>query len=70
MNHCVQKFASATRTLRRQLRQANALGIPDAVILGDDEIQRGEVAVRDIRASTQEPKPMQVFFDGAAADKA
>ena len=52
-----------------QMRQANALGIPHAVILGDDEIQRGEVVVRDMRASTQETNPMQLFLDGAAADK-
>lgn len=63
-------LSSGSRALRGQMRQANALGIPYAVILGDDEIQRGEVVVRDMRASTQETKPMQVFLDGAAGDKA
>jgi len=63
-------LSSGSRALRGQMRQANALGIPYAVILGDDEIQRGEVVVRDMRASTQETKPMQVFLDGAAGEKA
>jgi histidyl-tRNA synthetase len=63
-------LSSGSRTLRGQMRQANALGIPYAVILGDDEIQRGEVMVRDMGASTQETKPMQEFLDGAAADLA
>ena len=50
------------------MRQANALGIPYAVILGDDEIQRGEVMVRDMLASTQETKPVQEFLEGAASE--
>ena len=63
-------LSSGSRALRGQMRQANALGIPYAVILGDDEIQRGEVVVRDMRASTQETKPMQEFLDEVATDKA
>lgn len=62
-------LSSGSRALRGQMRQANALGIPYAVILGDDEIQRSEVVVRDMRASTQETKPMREFLDGAATDK-
>ena len=62
-------LSSGSRALRGQMRQANALGIPYALILGDDEIQRGEVVVRDMQASTQETKPLQEFLDGAATGK-
>ena len=61
-------LSSGSRPLRGQMRQANALGIPYAVILGDDEIQRGEVMVRDMLASTQETKPVQEFLEGAASE--
>jgi histidyl-tRNA synthetase len=57
-------LSSGARTLRGQLRQANALGIPYVVILGDDELQRGEVVVRDMQASTQEARPRAEFLAG------
>jgi histidyl-tRNA synthetase len=57
-------LSSGSRSLRGQMRQANALGINHVVILGDDEIQRGEVMVRDMEASTQETKPLTEFLDG------
>jgi histidyl-tRNA synthetase len=57
-------LSSGSRTLRGQLRQANALGIPYVVILGDDELQRGEVVVRDMAASTQEARPREEFLAG------
>ena len=59
-------LSSGSRPLRGQLRQANALEIPYALILGDDEIQRGEVVIRDMRSSTQETKSLQAFLDGVA----
>ena len=55
-------LSSGSRALRGQMRQANALGIPFALILGDDEIARGEVVVRDMGASTQESKPLAEFL--------
>ena len=58
-------LASGSRGLRGQMRQANALQIPYALILGDDEIQRGEVVVRDMGASTQETRPLEEFLRGA-----
>ena len=60
-------LSSGSRSLRGQMRQANALGIPYTVILGDDENQRGEVVIRDMAASTQEAKPMQEFLESAGA---
>ena len=56
-------LASGTRGLRGQMRQANALEIPFALILGDDEIEKGEVVVRDMESSAQESVPMADFID-------
>jgi len=55
-------LASGSRGLRGQLRQANALEIPYALILGDDEIQRGEVVIRDMGSSTQEARQLEQFL--------
>ena len=54
------------RALRGQMRQANALGIPKAIIIGDDEISRGEVMVRNMSDSTQEIKPLDQFLSDLA----
>ena len=55
-------LSSGSRGLRGQMRQANALGIPYALILGDDEIAKGEVVVRDMSASMQESRPLADFL--------
>ena len=55
-------LSSGSRALRGQMRQANALEIPYALILGDDEIAKGEVVVRDMKASTQVSKPLSEFL--------
>ncbi len=55
-------LSSGARGLRGQMRQANALNIPYTLILGDDEIARGEVVVRDMAASTQESRPLADFL--------
>ena len=57
-------LSSGARSLRGQMRQANALGITHVAILGEDEIQRGEVMVRDMNASTQETKALNEFLEG------
>jgi histidyl-tRNA synthetase len=46
--------ASGERSLKAQLRQANSLGAAWAVICGGDELQRGEVVLRNLRESGQE----------------
>ena len=63
-------LSSGSRGLRGQMRQANALGIPYALILGDDEIAKGEVMVRDMVASTQESRPLANFLSGIARSQA
>ena len=55
-------LSSGARALRGQMRQANAWGIPFALILGDDEITRGEVVVRNMEASTQETRSLAEFL--------
>jgi histidyl-tRNA synthetase len=55
-------LSSGARALRGQMRQANALGIPYVIILGDDEISRGEVVIRDMNSSSQEARPMTEFL--------
>ena len=55
-------LSSGSRALRGQLRQANALEIPYTLILGDDEIARGEVVIRDMKDSTQETKSLADFL--------
>ena len=60
-------LSSGARALRGQMRQANSLGIPYVVILGDDEIARGEVVVRDMQTSSQETRPMSEFLQSLAS---
>ena len=60
-------LSSGSRALRGQMRQANALGIPYVVILGDDEISRGEVVIRDMLTSTQEARPLSGFLESLTA---
>ena len=56
-------LSSGSRALRGQMRQANALGIPYVVILGDDEISRGEVVIRDMTTSSQETRSLSAFLE-------
>ena len=55
-------LSSGSRALRGQMRQANALGIPYVIILGDDEISRGQVVIRDMNTSSQEARPLTEFL--------
>ncbi|HIN06966.1 MAG TPA: histidine--tRNA ligase, partial [Dehalococcoidia bacterium] len=62
-------LSSGSRALRGQMRQANALEIPYALILGDDEIAKGEVVIRDMNASTQESKSLAEFLTELRAER-
>jgi histidyl-tRNA synthetase len=46
------------RKLRAELERANKLGVPYAVILGDDELARGEVILREMASGAQHPLPL------------
>ena len=52
------------------MRQANALGIPYVIILGDDEISRGEVVIRDMNTSSQEARPLTEFLQSLESEGA
>ena len=50
--------ATGSRSLKAQLRQANSLGIPCAVIIGEEELKKSTVILRDMTAATQKPVPI------------
>jgi len=51
--------STSGKSLKAQLRQANALGARYAVILGDDEVQKGVVTVRDMTLNEQVTLPQE-----------
>ena len=46
-------IATSPKSLKAQLRHANNLGIPKAVIIGEDEVKSGVVVLRDMATSQQ-----------------
>lgn len=59
-------LGNGSRALRGQMRQANALGVAYAVVVGDDEIQRGEVMLRNMADSSQTTVKTDDFLDRLA----
>jgi histidyl-tRNA synthetase len=47
--------AYSPKSLKAQLRQADAFGCHFAVIIGDEELAQGIVTLRDMRTAQQEP---------------
>jgi histidyl-tRNA synthetase len=45
--------ATSAKSLKAQLRQANNLKIPRAVIIGDDEVRTATAILRDMATSQQ-----------------
>jgi histidyl-tRNA synthetase len=45
--------ATSAKSLKAQLRQANSLKIPRAIIIGDDEVKTATVILRDMATSKQ-----------------
>jgi histidyl-tRNA synthetase len=46
------------RKLRAELERANKLGVTHAVIVGDNELARGEAVLRDMKSGDQRPVPL------------
>lgn len=46
--------AAGAKSLKAQLRQANALNVPHTVIIGEDEVKAGTVTLRDMVSARQE----------------
>ena len=59
-------LANGGRALRGQMRQASALGVDAVLILGDDEVRDGTVAVRNMASSSQDVLPLEQFVRDAA----
>ena len=50
--------ATGNKSLKAQMRQANALGVHYTVIIGDDEVRTGSVTVRDMANARQQTVPI------------
>jgi histidyl-tRNA synthetase len=55
--------ATGERSLKAQLRQANSLGVPYAVIIGEEEMRTGTVVLRDMANARQETVPVEKLPD-------
>ena len=47
-------YTVGEKSLKAQLRQANALGVPYTLIIGEDEVKAGTVTLRDMAGAIQE----------------
>ena len=59
-------LAPAGRSLRAQLRYANSLGVPYALILGENELSRGVVVLRDMIRAEQREVPLESAVSAVA----
>ena len=50
-------MASGNKSLKAQLRQANTLGVRQAVIIGDEELKSGSATLRDMQNARQQNVP-------------
>ncbi len=57
------RINSSNQTLKKQLKQANKLDAPLVGIMGEDELNRGCVILRDMRHGTQEELPVAELID-------
>jgi histidyl-tRNA synthetase len=62
----VEIFPEAAK-LQKQLRYADRQGIPLAVVLGPDELERGEVSLKELRSGEQRRLPRTVLVAGVRA---
>jgi len=52
-------IALGGKSLKAQLKQANALRLPQAIIIGEEEIKRGSVVLRDMMKGEQVELPLE-----------
>ena len=55
-------LGAANRSLKGQLRQANALSIPYVAIIGEEEVESHSITIRDMVAGGQERRPVPDFL--------
>jgi histidyl-tRNA synthetase len=53
--------------MKKRMQRANALGAVWAIILGDDELARGEAALRDLRSGEQQAVPLTALVETLTA---
>jgi histidyl-tRNA synthetase len=52
-------LASGDRSLKSQLKQANSLALPQTLIIGEDELEKGVAVLRDMARGEQVEIPLQ-----------
>jgi len=52
-------LAMDDRSLKAQLRQANTLGLSQAIIIGEEEVRTGSVILRDMAKGEQIQLPLE-----------
>ena len=55
--------ALGNRSLKSQLKQANSLGFPQTVIMGEDEVKKGTAILRDMTTGEQVELPAAELFE-------
>ena len=50
------------RSLRGQMRNANSLGVPQVIIIGEDELSAGTLTLRDMSTGDQKTVPTEEFL--------
>jgi histidyl-tRNA synthetase len=54
------RLSLGDRTLKAQMKQANASGARYALLIGEGELERGEVTVRDLAAPEEAEERKQI----------
>jgi histidyl-tRNA synthetase len=53
--------------MKKRMQRANASGAVWAIILGEDELARGEAALRDLRSGEQQAVPLTALVEKLTA---
>ena len=56
------------RSLRGQMRSANSLGVPQVIIIGEEELATGALTLRDMASGDQATLPMEEFLGSLEED--
>ena len=56
------------RSLRGQMRSANSLGVPQVIIIGEEELATGALTLRDMASGDQATLPMEEFLGSLEKD--
>ncbi|MFB3091679.1 MAG: histidine--tRNA ligase [Dehalococcoidia bacterium] len=56
------------RSLRGQMRNANSMGVPQVIIIGEDEVAAGTLTLRDMATGDQETVLLEEFVRGLEED--